>query len=180
MFHKPKGVVVTRHDERSRRTVYDALPRWILQENWLPVGRLDRDSRGLLLFTQDGHLLEVLTQPHRLSKTYEVWIRGRVTEDHVAQMKSGVTSKGELLCAESIALLGGVSFKSRLKIVLTEGKNRHIRRMMAELTDPMHHTPLKVLDLKRTGFGSLELDIPSGAWRFLNEEELNRLLSAKQ
>lgn len=79
MFHKPKGAIVTLSDENSRKTVYDILPRFVLEDKWIPVGRLDRDSRGLLLFTREGELSNLLTQPGKFSKIYEVWIRGRIT-----------------------------------------------------------------------------------------------------
>jgi len=81
MFHKPKGVLVTLSDEGSRKTVYDILPGFVLEDKWRPVGRLDRDSRGLLLFTQEGELVNRLTQPGQYSKIYEVWIRGRITKE---------------------------------------------------------------------------------------------------
>ena len=77
LFHKPKGAVVTRRDERGRRTVYDLLPAWVLRDGWVPVGRLDLDSRGLLLFVRDGALVEAFTRPGGLLKTYEAWVRGR-------------------------------------------------------------------------------------------------------
>jgi 23S rRNA pseudouridine2605 synthase len=70
VFHKPKGVVVTRSDNLGRRTVYDCLPSWIKANGWIPVGRLDADTRGLLLFTTDGKLLERLTRPGTCIKTY--------------------------------------------------------------------------------------------------------------
>ena len=85
MLHKPKGYVVTRSDERGRKTVYDLLPEWALRDGWMPVGRLDLDSRGLLLFALDGRVLDAVTRPGRILKTYEVWVRGRVTDEHVTQ-----------------------------------------------------------------------------------------------
>lgn len=177
MFHKPKGVVVTTKDERGRRTVYDYLPRWAWRESWRPVGRLDRDSRGLLLFTQDGKMVELLTRPHLCSKTYEAWVRGKLTASHIATVKAGVLSKGELLKAKEVRLLGSVGPKSWVQVVLEEGKNRHLRRLFAELKDPLHGTSLKVMDLKRIAIGSVKLDIPSGTWRFLTPAEVESLLN---
>ncbi len=176
MFHKPKGVVVTRKDEQGRRTVYDCLPVWVFRDGWVPIGRLDRDSRGLLLFTQDGQLVERLTRPHAYLKTYELWVRGRVNDAHIAQIKSGVVAQGELLKAMEVQLLGGAGPKSHVLVVLDEGKNRHLRRMFAQLKDPLHGTALKVMDLKRIAFGSVKLDIPSGSWRFLTSEEVDSLI----
>lgn len=176
MFHKPKGVVVTRKDERGHRTVYDCLPQWVLLEGWVPIGRLDRNSRGMLLFTQEGQIVEHLTRPHACLKTYELWVRGRVTDQHVAMMKAGVMAQGEWLRAIDVHLLGGAGPKSRVQVVLDEGKNRHLRRMFAQLKDPLHGTSLKVVDLKRIAIGSVRLDIPSGNWRFLTSDEIESLI----
>lgn len=175
MFHKPKGVVVTRSDNLGRRTVYDCLPSWIKAGGWMPVGRLDNDTRGLLLFTMDGNLLERLTRPGTCIKTYEVWVRGRVTDGHILQMLSGVPSKNEILKAVSIEMKGGIGPKSRVMVQLDEGRNRHIRRMFGELRDPERGTALKVTDLKRVRFGSMDLDVPSGHWRFAGEAEVDGL-----
>jgi 23S rRNA pseudouridine2605 synthase len=175
MFHKPKGVVVTRNDELGRKTVYDLLPEWLRSKGWLPVGRLDRDSRGLLLFVEDPSLIDKLTKPDGIAKIYDVWVRGHVNNDHLQAMKSGVrTSIGILKCAE-VEILGIVGPKTHLRVKLFEGKNRHIRRICGALSDPEKNTPLKVLELKRTHFGPLELDLPSGQWRFLNPDEVEKL-----
>jgi 23S rRNA pseudouridine2605 synthase len=95
MLHKPKGYVVTRSDEKGRRTVYDLLPEWAREEGWMPVGRLDLDSKGLLLFTRDGKLSDRLTKPGSCLKTYEVWVRGHVREHHLAEMEKGIKVERE-------------------------------------------------------------------------------------
>jgi 23S rRNA pseudouridine2605 synthase len=177
MFHKPKGVVVTRRDERDRRTVHDLLPDWALAEGWVPAGRLDRDSTGLLLFVKEGELAERLTRPGACPKTYEVWVRGRVTEEHLAAIRRGIPSPVGLLKVISVQRLGGAGPKSRLRVTLDEGKNRHIRRLFGALRDPKFATPLKVVELRRTHIGSLALDAPSGSWRFLTEDEAKELLA---
>jgi 23S rRNA pseudouridine2605 synthase len=179
MFHKPKGVVVTRNDELGRKTVYDALPDWVRTEGWQPVGRLDRDSRGLLLFVEDPSLIDKLTKPDSIAKIYDVWVRGHVNENHIQVMKSGVsTAIGVLKCAE-VEILGIVGPKSHLRVRLFEGKNRQIRRIFGSLLDAEKNTPLKVLELKRTNFGPLELDLSSGQWRFLNPDEIKNLKELK-
>lgn len=173
MFHKPRGVVVTRSDERGRRIVYDLLPDWARE--WKAVGRLDLDSRGLLLFVNDGKLQEQLARPGSHDKQYEVWVRGRITPEHGDSMLRGVKSRQDTLRAKAVELKGGAGPKSRALVTLDEGKNRHIRRMFETLKDPATGTALKVLELKRTAFGPIKLDIPSGTWRWLTDDECAEL-----
>lgn len=175
MLNKPKGYVVTRSDEKDRKTVYDLLPEWAYAESWMPVGRLDLDSKGLLLFTQDSKMADRLTRPGSCSKTYEVWVRGHVTEDQIGEMEKGVKVEKELLKAVRVEIKGGAGPKTRLEVELDEGKNRHIRRMFGALKDPKFGTPLKVLELKRVQIGALKLDVESGKWRFLNPSEESSL-----
>lgn len=177
MLNKPKGYAVTRSDELGRKTVYDLLPGWALADRWMPAGRLDLESKGLLLFSKGGGDVDVLTRPGGLVKTYEVWVRGRVTAAHVEAALAGVETPEGLCRARSVELLGGAGPKSRLRVALDEGKNRHIRRLFGGLKDPRFGTPLKVLELKRTAVGGLTLDVPSGKWRFLTDEEASGLLS---
>lgn len=176
MLNKPKGYVVTRSDERGRKTVYSLLPEWAFADGWDPVGRLDMDSKGLLLFTQDGKLADQLTRPGSHPKIYEVWVRGRVTPDHLTQARNGVPTAEGLLKAVRVAVRGGAGPKTRLEVELDEGKNRHIRRLFGALQDPQFGTALKVLELKRTSIGSLKLDVESGRWRFLTAAEERTLM----
>ncbi|MCB9895273.1 MAG: rRNA pseudouridine synthase [Planctomycetes bacterium] len=171
MFHKPRGVVVTRSDERGRRTVYDVLPAWVRGDGWKPVGRLDLDSRGLLLFVQDGKLQEQLARPGAHGKVYEVWVRGAVSAAQLKQLKQGVKTAQGTMRAADIDPRGGTGGKSRLLVTLNEGKNRQIRRMFGALKDTQTGKPLKVLEIKRLSFGPLKLDVPSGQWRWLSEAE---------
>ena len=170
-LNKPKGYVVTRSDERGRKTVYDLLPDWAFDEGWMPIGRLDLESKGLLLFTTNGKIGNFLTKPKGCMKVYEIWVRGHVTDEHIAQAKKGVESKHGLLKALVVEKLGMGGAKTKLKIVIDEGKNRHIRRMFGAMKDPKFGTPLKVLELKRVSIGSFDLNIESGTWRFLSVEE---------
>ena len=177
MFHKPKGVVVTRRDERGARTVFDVLPGWVRDDGWQPVGRLDLDSRGLLLFVRDGKLQEALARPGTHDKTYEVWVRGSVSVTQLAQLTTGVpTAHGEMR-SKSVQPIGGAGAKSRLLVTLSEGKNRQIRRMLGALKDEQTGKPLKVLELKRISFGPLKLDIESSQWRWLTTPEVTALKS---
>jgi len=100
-LNKPKGYIVTRSDERGRKTVYDLLPQWVFDDGWMPIGRLDLDSKGLLLFTRDGHIGNALTKPGGREKVYEIWVRGHVTDDHIAAAKRGVKSKDDILKAST-------------------------------------------------------------------------------
>jgi 23S rRNA pseudouridine2605 synthase len=174
-LNKPKGYVVTRSDELGRKTVYDLLPDWAFDEGWMPIGRLDLESKGLLLFTTNGKIGDKLTRPKGCKKVYEIWVRGHVTDEHIAEAKRGVESKHGLLKALVVEKLGTGGAKTRLKIVIDEGKNRHIRRLFGAMKDPKFGTPLKVLELKRVTIGGFHLDIESSAWRFLTLEE-ERLL----
>ncbi|MCP5003362.1 MAG: rRNA pseudouridine synthase [Planctomycetes bacterium] len=176
MLHKPKGVIVTLSDEKGRKTVYDILPPFVFKDKWRPIGRLDRDSRGLLLFTQEGELVNRLTLPGHYSKIYDVWIRGRITKEQLLQTQEGVNTPAGILKVKSLKINGYAGPKTRLSVELSEGKNRHIRRIFGALQDPEYHTPLKVLDLKRIQIGTVKLDIPSSRWRFLTHKEERALI----
>ncbi|MEA1879792.1 MAG: pseudouridine synthase [Campylobacterota bacterium] len=176
-LNKPKGYVVTRSDERGRKTVYDLLPQWAFDEGWMPIGRLDLESKGLLLFTTNGKVGNALTKPGGCQKVYEIWVRGHVTDAHIVMAKRGVESKGELLKALVVEKIGMGGAKTKLKIVINEGKNRHIRRLFGAMNDPKFGTSLKVMELKRVSIGSFELDIESAKWRFLTPKEEKMLLN---
>jgi 23S rRNA pseudouridine2605 synthase len=170
-LNKPKGYLVTRSDDLGRKTVYNLLPDWAYNDGWMPIGRLDLDSKGLLLFTTDSKINHGLTQPGNCSKVYEIWVRGHVTDEHIAQALKGVQSPHGLLKALKVEKISTGGAKTKLKVIINEGKNRHIRRLFGALKDPKFGTPLKVLELKRTIIGSFQLDIESSQWRCLLAEE---------
>lgn len=174
-LNKPKGYIVTRSDERGRKTVYDLLPDWVFNDQWMPIGRLDLESKGLLLFTKDGKVGNALTKPGNCIKIYEVWVRGHVTDEHIEQAKKGVESKHGLLKAK-VEKIGTGGAKTKLNIQLEEGKNRHIRRLFGALKDPKFGTPLKVLSLNRISIGSFKLNIEIAKWRFLSLDEEKLLM----
>ncbi len=176
VLNKPKGYVVTRSDELGRKTVYKLLPDWVFNDGWMPIGRLDLESKGLLLFTPNGKIGNVLTKPGNCMKVYEIWVRGHVTDEHISTALKGIESKGELLRALVVEKIGMGGAKTKLKIVIDEGKNRHIRRLFGAMKDPKFGTPLKVLELKRVSIGSFKLNIESGKWRYLSEDEEKMLL----
>lgn len=103
-------------------------------------------------------------------------MRGRLTETHLQAIKKGISSPVGLLNCLTAEILGIYGPKTHLRVVVDEGKNRHLRRLFGALKDELHHTPLKVLDLKRVKFASLSLDLISGQWRFLSNEETLALL----
>ena len=175
-INKPKGYLVTRSDDLGRKTVYDLLPQWVFDEQWMPIGRLDLDSKGLLLFTKDGQINNKLTKPGNCNKIYEIWVIGYVTDEHIEQALKGVDSKYGLLKALMVEKIGIGGAKTKLRIQINEGKNRHIRRLFGALKDPKFGTPLKVLNLTRISIGSFPLDIKSGEWRYLSVDEEKKLL----
>ncbi|MFK5976528.1 MAG: pseudouridine synthase [Sulfurovum sp.] len=177
-LHKPKGYVVTRSDELGRKTVYELLPDWVYEDGWMPVGRLDLESKGLLFFTTNGQIGNKLTKPKGCIKVYEIWVRGHVTDEHIAEAMRGVESKHGLLKALVVEKIGFGGAKTKLRVQLNEGKNRHIRRLFGALKDPKFGTPLKVLELKRMSIGSFKLDLEIGKWRYLLVEEEKALLTS--
>jgi 23S rRNA pseudouridine2605 synthase len=178
-FHKPVGVVTTRDDPAGRRTVYDALGdigRWVF-----PVGRLDRDSSGLLILTNDHRLGERLTSPdHHLPKTYHARVHGVPDEEALRALREGLTLEdGTRTRPAKVRALGTArghgarpgEGSTWLEIVLTEGKNRQVRRMGAAVGHD-------VLDLVRVRIGNLGLgDLAPGEWRDLGPEDVGRLLT---
>jgi pseudouridine synthase len=169
-LHKPRGVITTRSDERGRRTVYDLLPARLPYV--FPAGRLDADSEGLLILTSDAALAVRLTDPeHHMPKTYRVTVSGRVSDEAVEQLRTGVElSDGPTRPAE-VRVRRRRAESTVLEVVLTEGRNRQLRRMLAAVWH-------RVRRLVRTAIGGLELgDLPAGACRVLNEEEIARLLA---
>jgi len=168
--------LVTRSDDLGRKTVYNLLPDWVFHDQWMPIGRLDLDSRGLLLFTTNSKINHTLTKPGNCIKVYEIWVRGHVTDEHIATVLKGVDSIHGILKALEIEKIGIGGAKTKLRIKIDEGKNRHIRRLFGALKDPKFGTPLKVLSLERIRIGSFKLDIEIGDWRYLSMEEEKILL----
>ncbi len=165
MLNKPRGVVTTAADEKGRKTVYDVLDRelpWVA-----PVGRLDKASEGLLLLTNDSEwAARVLTPETHLDRTYHVQIARVADEKVIAAIIKGVRApEGDLLRVKSARILRGGAKNTWLEIVLDEGKNRHIRRMLVTLD-------VEVLRLVRVAIGPLVLGtLRKGSWRRLTGDE---------
>lgn len=152
------------------------MPDWVFDEGWMPIGRLDLESKGLLLFTTDGKIGDALTKPGNCTKVYEIWVRGHVSDEHIATALQGVQSSHGLLKALKVEKISIGGAKTKLRVVIDEGKNRHIRRLFGAMSDPKFGTPLKVLELKRVSIGSFTLDIQSGKWRYLSTQEEKMLM----
>lgn len=179
VLNKPKNYLVTRSDDLGRKTVYDLLPDWAFDDGWMPIGRLDLDSKGLLLFTTNSKINHGLTKPGNCTKVYEIWVRGHITDEHIAQAPEGVQSPQGLLKALQVEKISTGGAKTKFKVIINEGKNRHIRRLFGALKDPKFETPLKVLELKRVSIGSFHLDIESGKWRYLLAAEEQMLAQSQ-
>jgi len=165
MLNKPRGLVTTTTDERGRETVYSCLAGAALP--WVsPVGRLDKASEGLLLFTNDTRwAARVLDPAAHLDKTYHVQVDCLADDDLMQRMWDGVTDEGECLKVKHVRLLRHGTRNSWLEIVLDEGKNRHIRRMLEALG-------VTVLRLVRVTIGPLELgELKKGEYRHLTAAE---------
>jgi 23S rRNA pseudouridine2605 synthase len=168
MLNKPRGIVTTASDDKGRETVYSLLPRDL---QWLaPVGRLDKASEGLLLFTNDSAWAAGITDPaNHLDKTYHVQIAALGDEGLLRALAKGVLQGGEMLKAKRARLLRTGVKNCWLEIVLDEGKNRQIRRMFSVLG-------IEVLRLIRVAIGSLQLGgLPKGATRELTLDEVRDL-----
>jgi 23S rRNA pseudouridine2605 synthase len=168
MLNKPRGVVTTASDEKGRQTVYSLLPQ---DRQWLAaVGRLDKASEGLLLFTNDSKWAARITNPAtHLDKTYHVQIGTLADDALLGALTEGVTEGGDSLKAKRAGLLRAGAKNCWLEIVLDEGKNRQIRRMFSALG-------IEVLRLIRVAIGSLQLgDLPKGATRELTRDEVRNL-----
>jgi 23S rRNA pseudouridine2605 synthase len=157
-------------------TVYHLLPEKYLEDGWVPVGRLDKDSCGLLILVKEGHLVSLLQKPGFCEKVYEVTVRGPVEPHHLVALHQGVETALGVMKVHSAEILGNEGQLSYLRVVLNEGKNRQIRRIFNALRDSRLNKPLKVMALKRVGFGNVGLDLEEGKWRFLGIEETERLL----
>ena len=170
MLHKPRGYVTTMSDEKGRQTVAELVKETGVRV--YPVGRLDMQSEGLLLMTNDGELTNALTHPrHRIPKFYEVRIAGQVTPEDLAKLSSDLEIDGYRIQPVECTVVHEGKEGTTVGMVLYEGRNRQIRKM-CELCG------LKVQRLARVAIGELELDIKRGQWRYLTREEVKYLREA--
>ena len=177
MLNKPRGLVTTRHDPEGRPTVFDCL-KHLDHAHLSPVGRLDKASEGLLLFTNDTEFAQALLDPEtHVAKTYHVQMDHKATPEILEAMMRGVEHDGDLLRATQVRAVREGDRNSWIEVVLDEGKNRQIRRMLEA-------QGIECLRLLRVSIGDLALgDLEKGAVRALTEEEvagLRRRIAARR
>jgi 23S rRNA pseudouridine2605 synthase len=173
LLHKPAGVVSTCHDPRNRRTVLDLLPPELQESQGIhPVGRLDAESTGALLLTNDGELTFHLTHPrHCVPKTYHVCLEGNIPEFAVQAWRSGIVLSGRKTLPAQVRVLEQRGSETLLEVILTEGRNRQIRRVAELLGYPvvhLHRIAIGPIQLKQPGKPSL----PRGQYRPLEDFEI--------
>lgn len=172
-LHKPRGFVTTMEDERGRRCVAHLVAD--VPGRVYPVGRLDKDSEGLLIMTNDGAFANAIAHPKsHVAKTYRVTLRPGVNEEHLVQISTGILIDGKMTAPAKARVLEQQQGRAVVEIVLYEGRNREIRKMCEALG-------LEVARLKRTAVGPVRLAmLPQGRWRELSKEEVKALLAASK
>lgn len=173
LLYKPKGYLTTYKDPDGRKTVYDLLPE---TTSWIfPVGRLDLDTSGLLVMTNDAPLAERLTNPeHAVPKTYLVKASRTMTDDEIGKLRSGIELKDGPTRPARAFRVKDTGGRTTLEITITEGRNRQVRRMIEALD-------AKVLKLVRIAIGNVKIgDMPIGSTRPLTPQELRGLSGARR
>lgn len=173
MLHKPRGFVTTMHDEMGRKCVADLVKD--IPARVYPVGRLDRESEGLLLLTNDGAFANALTHPSKhIPKTYRVTVRPDITKEQLEAFENGIEIDGRKTLPAEAHVLDKAEGRVVLEVVIYEGRNRQIRKMCEALG-------LEVARLKRVKIGSLKLGmLKQGDYRHLTEDEVHGLMVAAQ
>ncbi|MEJ2134647.1 MAG: pseudouridine synthase [Desulfofustis sp.] len=169
LLNKPKGYVTTMSDPQGRPIVTSLLKD--LDTRLFPVGRLDIDSEGALLLTDDGALAHKILHPsHESTKTYEVVVKGIVSQGKIRKLEQGIEIEGKKTWPAKISQVKKQGSACRLEISIHEGRKRQVRRMFEAIGHP-------VINLKRTAYGKLQLgSLKSGAYRFLTPEDMKKVL----
>ena len=172
LYHKPEGEIVSRDDPEGRPSVFDRLPH-LRSSKWIAIGRLDFNTSGLLVFTNDGTLANRLMHPRfEMEREYAVRILGELTEEQMQQLTTGVQLEDGQAAFTYLADQGGEGSNHWYRVILKEGKNREVRRMFEAIG-------LTVSRLMRVRFGPINLPprIKRGQWLELDEKETRRLLN---
>ncbi|MBF7046506.1 rRNA pseudouridine synthase [Campylobacter volucris] len=180
IYHKQKGEIVSKKDDRGRKTIYDSLPRQF--NTWLSVGRLDFASEGLLLLTDSPVIADALMHSD-LEREYYLKVKGIVDKNVIEAMQNGLEIQNETKGAHAKTKITSMSFApfldfeifgssggfTKLKVIINEGKNRELRRFFG-------HFDIEVMDLKRVAFGALDLGVlKAGKYRYLENGEYDKL-----
>ena len=171
VLHKPRGFITTMSDEMDRKCVAELIKD--VPGRVYPVGRLDRDSEGMLLFTNDGAFANAMTHPTKhVPKTYRVTVRPSISEEQITALTQGVIIDDRKTAPAEVRVITKEEGRVVLEIILYEGRNRQIRKMCEEVG-------LEVARLKRTAIGSIKLGmLKQGDWRDLTEDEVRKLMIA--
>lgn len=166
LLNKPKGYVTTMNDPQGRPVVASLMPK--VKERVFPVGRLDIDTEGALLMTNDGDLAQRILHPsNEINRTYEALVAGRPTKRKISQLAKGILIDGQMTWPAQIKMLDRLPRNTRFQVVIHEGRKRQVRKMFAAIGHP-------VIELRRTAYGELALGgLRVGNYRKLAEKDLN-------
>lgn len=168
MLNKPVDYIVSTRDDFSRKTIFELLPS--LAAHYFPVGRLDLNSEGLLLLTNDGDFANLILHPrYKISKLYKVSVKGEINQEQLQKLRSGLRLGGVLTQPARVHVKSRSAGKTVLRMVIQEGRKRQIREMFKAVGS-------QVMSLRRLQIGDLKLgDLPAGRWRYLTKEEVQKL-----
>ncbi len=172
LLNKPAGYVTTLSDPQGRPIVTDLLPD--IRQRVFPVGRLDFETEGALILTNDGRLGQLIQHPsHEVNKTYVATVTGIPSPAKIRQLEEGIVLDGQKTWPASVKILSRHTIESTVELIIHEGKKRQVRKMLAAVGHP-------VKALKRTAYGDLKLgSLEPGAYRFLSKKDLKKIFSGK-
>ena len=172
LINKPSGIISTCHDPQGRKTLINLLPANEIRKGLHPVGRLDQESRGAILLSNNGELTLKLTHPKFAhQKTYRVWVKGIPSQLTLREWETGIILDNKKTLTAKLRIMKTYENKSLLNIILREGRNRQIRRVASKLGHP-------VLDLQRIAIADITLNnLKEGSWRELEEHEWMKLIN---